>query len=102
MAMQYDVKASKPLTATGQAKDQNNNDLGRVRIKTVYGVSGANAGSVVFRDGGSGGEVLMTLNTPTAASSGTFWLPLPGEGILAQDNVHVTIADVASVVVIYG
>jgi len=102
MAMQYDVKASKPLTATGQAKDQSDNNLGRVRIKTVYGVSGANAGSVVFRDGGATGEVLMTLNTPTAANSGTFWLPLPGEGILAQTNVHVTIADVASVVVIYG
>jgi hypothetical protein len=102
MGMQYDVKASKPLTATGQAKDQNNNDLNRVRIKTVYGVSGANAGSVVFRSGGATGEVLMTMNTPTAVSSGTFWLPLPGEGILAQDDVHVTITDVASVVVIYG
>ena len=102
MGMQYDVKASKPLTATGQAKDQGDNNLNRVRIKTVYGVSGASAGSVVFRDGGATGPVLMTLNTPTAANSGTFWLPLPGEGILAQTNVHVTLTDVASVVVIYG
>ena len=102
MGMQYDVLASKPLTATGQAKAQNDGDLRRVRIKTVYGVSGAQAGSVVFRDGGASGKVVMTLNTPTAASSGTFWLPLPGEGILVETDLHVTLANVASVVVIYG
>jgi hypothetical protein len=102
MAMQYDVKAAKPLTATGQVQDQADNNLSRVRIKAIYGVSGASAGSVVFRDGGATGPILMTLNTPTAANSGTFWLPLPGEGILVQIDLHVTIADVASVLVIYG
>jgi len=102
MAMQYDVKAAKPLTATGQVTDQADNNLNRVRIKAVYGVSGTSAGSVVFRDGGATGPVLMTVNTPTAANSGTFWLPLPGEGILAQTDLHATIADVASVLVIYG
>lgn len=101
-SMQYDVLASKPLTATGQIKDQNDNNLGRTRIKSVYGVSGTNAGSVVFRDGGATGKVLMTMNSPTAVSSGTFWLPMPGEGILAETNVHATLTDVASVMIIYG
>ena len=73
-SMQYDVLASKPRTTDGQMQDQNNNDLPRCRIKAVYGVSGAAAGSVVFRDGGASGSILMTMNSPAAAASGTFWL----------------------------
>jgi hypothetical protein len=102
MGMKYDVLASKPLTATGQVKAQNDGNLQRVRIKAIYGVSGANAGSVVFRDGGATGTILMTMNTPTAVSSGTFWLPLPGEGILVETDLHATLTDVASVMVVYG
>jgi hypothetical protein len=102
MGMQYDVLASIPLTATGQAKNQAGQNLGRVRIKTIYGISGATAGSVVIRDGGTGGDVLITVNTPAKADSGTFWLPLPGEGILAKTDVHVTVTSIGSVTLIYG
>lgn len=102
-SMQYDVLASKPITATGQLKDQNNNNLPRVRIKTVYGVSGSSAGSVVFYDGTANtAPVLMTMNTPSATDSGTFWLPMPGEGILAQTAVYGELTNVASVMIVYG
>jgi len=101
-SMQYDVLASQPLTTTGQAKDQNGNNIGRARIKAVYGVSGASAGSAVLRDGGADGKIMMTMNSPTAANSGTFWLPMPGEGILAETNIHVTLTNVASFMIIYG
>ena len=101
-SMQYDVLASQPITSTGQLKDQNGNNILRARIKGVYGVSGALAGSVVLRDGGADGKILMTLNSPTAANSGTFWFPLPGEGILAETNVHATLSNVASFMIIYG
>ncbi len=37
-SMQYDVLATKPLTSTGNFKDQNNNDINRSRIKTIYAV----------------------------------------------------------------
>jgi hypothetical protein len=101
-SMQYDVLASKPRTTDGQMQDQNNNDLPRCRIKSVYGVSGAAAGSVVFRDGGASGSILMTMNSPAAAASGTFWLPMPGEGILVRTNLYVDLTDVESIMVIYG
>lgn len=101
-SMQYDVLASKPRTTDGQMADQNDNNLSRCRIKAVYGVSGTNAGSVVFKDGGSGGSTLMTMNSPAAANSGTFWLPMPGEGILVETNLYVDLTDVASIMVIYG
>jgi len=101
-SMQYDVLASQPRTTSGQMQDQGSNNLGRCRIKAVYGVSGASAGSVVFKDGGSGGTTLMTLNTPTAVDQGTFWLLMPGEGILVETNLYATLTNVGSVMVFYG
>jgi hypothetical protein len=102
MGMQYDVLAAKPLTATGQVKAQNDGNLTRVRVKTVYGLSGAAAGSVVLRDGGATGKVLMTIDTPAKADSGTYWLPMPGEGILVETNLHATLTGVTTFLVIYG
>ena len=56
MAMQYDVKASKPLTATGAFVDQNNNNLSRARIKAIYAVCSTAAG-------GAYGTVTNTTST---------------------------------------
>jgi len=56
--MQYDVLATKPLTSTGNFVDQNDNAIQRARIKTIYAVNGANAGSVVIREGGASGKIL--------------------------------------------
>jgi hypothetical protein len=102
-SMQYDVLAAKELTSSGKLQDQHSRDLGRIRIKGIYGISGGAVGSVVFHDGATtAGKILMVLPTPEDTNSGTFWLPLPGEGILAENGVYVDITDVASVVVIYG
>jgi hypothetical protein len=95
-SMQYDVLASLSRTTTGQMQDQG------LRIKAVYGTAGASAGSVVFRDGGASGPTLMTVDTPAAANSGTFFLIIPGEGILAETDLHATLTNTASVMVIYG
>ena len=104
MAIQYDVFASAPRTTDGSLQNAAATaNLSRVRIKTIYGVSGANAGNVKFYDGTSASDpLLITVNTPTAASSGTFWLPLPGEGILAANGVYVDITEAASIMIIYG
>jgi hypothetical protein len=69
MAMQTDVQASVPITVDGQFTDQAANNLGRTRVKSVYIVPGATAGSVVFKDGGSGGSTVMTINTVASATS---------------------------------
>ena len=104
MGMQYDVKASAPRTNSGVMQDATATyTLPRVRIKTIYGVSGTSAGSVIFRDGATSSDpILMTMNTPTAANSGTFWLPLPGEGILAENGVYAEVSNAASVMIVYG
>lgn len=101
MAMQFDVKVTKPLTSTGAFKDQGNNSVGRARIKAMYAVTGLNAGSVVITDGQSG-DTLVTLNTPTAANAGAVHMLLPGEGILAQTGLYGTVDNVASIMIFYG
>lgn len=101
MAMQTDVLASAAATGTGQITDQGTNNLGRCRVKSVYIVPSGTAGSVVFKDGGSGGTAKMTINTVASATQPTYLL-LPGQGLLFETNVHVTIANVTSVMVFYA
>lgn len=103
MAMQTDILATKPLTSTGDFKDQGNNVIPRVRIKTIYCTNGTNAGSVVIRQGGASGTVIATINTCALANGGYTIIPLPGEGILCKEgNLHGTITDTASITLFYG
>ena len=102
MAMQTDVKSTKPLASTGVFKTQSDADVAfRARIKGIYCVCGASAGSVVITDGQSG-STLLTLNTPTVANAGSVYLLVPGEGILAENGLYGTVTNTASVVVFYG
>jgi hypothetical protein len=101
MAMQTDVKASVALTSTGQFNDQNTNALGRVRVKAIYIIPGASAGSVTLKDGGSGGATVVVINTVASATQPTYML-FPGQGLLFETNVHGTISNVGSAVVFYG
>ena len=99
--MQYDVLASQPLTETGNFLDQNGNAIGRARVKTIYAVNGTDAGSVVIRNGASG-KILATINTAANTTAGYTIIPLPGEGILADNALHGTVTNTTSMVVIYG
>ena len=101
MSMQTDVLASVPLTNTGQFTTQTPTALGRTRVKAVYIVPAASAGSVIFKNGGSGGTTVMTLNTVASATQPTY-LIFPGEGVLFSTDVHGTVANVGSVTIFYG
>lgn len=102
MAMQSDIKTTKPLTATGVFKTQADADCAsRARIKAIYATCGAVAGSVVIRDGATG-PILITVNTPTVADAGTVYIIMPDQGILAQDGLHGTVTNTASITVFYG
>jgi hypothetical protein len=103
MAMQTDVKVTKPLTATGVFKTQSDaNCTFRTRVKGIYVKNGATAGTVVVRDGSSGGDILFTLNTSAAADTGDFYIPVPDQGILAENGLYGTLTDVAAITIFYG
>jgi hypothetical protein len=102
MAMQSDIKTTKPLAATGVFKTQTDADCGfRARIKAIYATCGVSAGSVVIRDGASG-PILITINTPTVADAGTVYIIMPDQGILAETGLHGTVTNTASITIFYG
>jgi hypothetical protein len=95
--MQTDVK-SYYMTATGSSGVGGT----RTRVKAVYYVSGASAGSVLFTDGGSTGPTLIQFDTPTAANAGNGMVLIPGEGVVFSGPPYVTLTGVTSVTFFYG
>lgn len=90
--MAYDIQAA-TVTEAGVAVNK------RARVKGVSYVTGGTAGSVVLKDGGSGGTTVLTLNTP--ATTDVYDLMIPDNGILCSTNIHVTVSNVTSVTVLY-
>ena len=102
MAMQTDVLVSAVLSSDGQFTNATGSaDITRCRVKAVYIVPAATAGSVVFRDGGSGGTIIMTLNTVASATQPTYLL-FPGEGVLFSTNVYADVTNIGTVTIFYG
>ena len=101
MSMQTDVLVSVPITGTGQFTNQAPSNLGRTRVKAVYIIPSATAGSVIFKDGGASGTTVMTLNTVASATQPTYVL-FPGEGVLFSTNVYGDVTNIGSVTIFYG
>ena len=99
--MQTDVLASVPITSSGQFTDQTPTNLARCRVKAVYIVPTATAGSLILRDGGSGGAIKATLNTVASATQPTYIL-FPGEGLVFQIAVYGAVTNLGSATVFYG
>ena len=99
--MQTDVLASVPITSSGQFTDQTPTNLARCRVKAVYIIPTATAGSLILRDGGSGGAIKATLNTVASASQPTYIL-FPGEGLVFQTAVYGAVTNLGSATVFYG
>lgn len=92
--MQTDVKASH-VEATGTMV------VGRTRVKGYQCLSGGTAGDVIFRDGGATGVIRLQFNVP-ANTNNPFANIIPGEGILFETSVHVTVPTSTKVTVFYG
>ena len=99
--MQTDVLASVPITVSGQFTDQAPTNLARCRVKAVYIVPTATAGSLILRDGGSSGAIKATINTVASATQPTYML-LPGEGLLFQTAVYGTVLNLGFATIFYG
>jgi len=63
---------------------------------------GLNAGSVVIREGGASGKILITVNTAASSTAGYTILPMPGEGILCESDLHGTVTNTTSMTLIDG
>jgi hypothetical protein len=93
MAMQTDVKAVH-TEATGTIVS------GRTRVKGYQCVSGGTAGDIIYRDGGATGVIRLQFNIGTGTQP--IGLTIPGEGILFETSVHITLPATAKATVFYG
>jgi hypothetical protein len=95
--MQTDVKSAH-VEATGTVVS------GRNRLKAYHCISGGTAGDIIFRDGGASGTVRLQFNIGTGTQPVS--LLIPGEGILFETDIHVTLPgtapNVAKVTTFYG
>jgi hypothetical protein len=76
---------------------------GRARIKgVVLCATASTAGTLVLRDGGSGGTNVVELDIPSNSNPNSFYMLIPGEGVLCATNIYASITGLASVTVFYG
>lgn len=74
------------------------------RVKGMYFVRAATAGSVKLRDGGSTGTLLLTITTPAAGSGEdeARSISIPSDGIKFGTNVYVDVTNVTSVTLFHA
>lgn len=73
---------------------------GAGRLRGVYVRAAGTAGTAVFKDGGSGGTEILTVNTPAAV--GGHYLEIPGGGINFATDLHVTLTTADACTVFYA
>lgn len=96
MTMQTDVKSTH-LNASGSIFGS------RARIKGfVMCASASLAGTLLLKDGGSGGTTVIEVDIPANSNPNSFYVLVPGEGVLCSTNIYATMTNLASVTVFYG
>ena len=96
MVMQYDVKSTH-LNASGSVYGA------RARVKgfSICATASA-AGTLVLKDGGSSGTNRIEIDIPSNSNPNSFYVLVPGEGVLFDTNIYATLTNIASVTVFYG
>jgi hypothetical protein len=94
--MQYDVKSTH-LNASGSVY------ANRARVKgfSICATASA-AGTMDLKDGGSSGTTLIEIDIPSNSNPNSFYVLVPGEGVLFSTNIYATLTSIASVTVFYG
>jgi len=98
MAVQTDVKSAH-LSAAGSYY------VGRTRLKgIVVSPKASTAATFEIRDGSSTGNVLYTMDIASLGTPNTFYVQVPGEGVLASTGLYLTTSTgtVTGITVFYG
>ena len=94
--MQTDVKSTH-LNASGSVYGAR----GRVKGFSICATA-STAGSMLIKDGGSGGTTVIEIDIPSNSNPNSFYVLVPGEGVLCSTNIYATLTNIASVTVFYG
>ena len=90
----YGLK-SKTLTSTGSVVSV------PTRIVKLYLVGASSAGSVVLKNGGSGGTTLFEIATPAGATL-TQNIDFNDEGMRFETDCHATLTNITSITFLHG
>ncbi len=71
------------------------------RLRGVHYTPAATAGTLVFKDGGASGTVLLTLNTPAGVVAPVY-VPIPGDGISFGTDLYVVVTTTLFCTTFYG
>jgi hypothetical protein len=96
--MQTDVKSAH-LSAAGSYY------VGRTRLRgIVISPKASTAATFEIRDGSSSGVVLYTMDIASLGTPNTFYVLIPGEGILAATGLYLTLSvgSVTGITIFYG
>jgi hypothetical protein len=98
MTMQYDVKSAHRSDAGSLVGS-------RCRLKGFSVAPPISAATTFeFRDGGATGAILAQLDLPSNSNPNSFYVLVPGEGILFSTTLHLTISagSITGITVFYG
>ena len=98
MSMQTDV-LSDHLSAAGSYY------VGRTRLRgIVVSPKASTAATFEIRDGSATGNILYTMDIASLGTPNTFYVLIPGEGILATAGLYLTLSvgSVTGITVFYG
>ena len=92
--MQSDCKGTK-LGSSGAIH------AGPARVKGIYYVASATAGTITIKDGGSGGTSMLAIATPALATA-TQYLDLSQAPIRCETSAYATLSNVTSATFVYS
>jgi len=95
---QTDVKSTH-LSAAGSIF------AGRSRLKgLVVAPAVSTAATFEFRDGGASGTIMFQMDIPSSSNPNSYYIAVPGEGILFQTNIYLTLSvgSVTGITAFYG
>jgi len=98
MSMQTDVQAAH-LSAAGSYY------VGRTRLKgIVVSPKASTAATFEIRNGSATAAVLYTMDIASLGTPNTFYILVPGEGILASTGLYLTLSvgSVTGITIFYG
>jgi len=101
MAMQGDVNSTRFGSTVGPTTSLVIN--ARVRLKGVLFVGIASAtGNIKLLNNGSSGTNLCEIDVPASLYTNSAYVALPGEGILFDTNMYVTLTNIGGCTIFYG
>jgi len=76
---------------------------GRARIKgfSICAVA-SSTGTLLLKNGGASGTTMIEIDIPSNSNPNSFYVSVPGEGVLCSTDIYATLTNIASVTVFYG